>query len=68
MTAMGPGMTRIEARLREVSRRQAEQAEEIGQLEQDLATVKAAAEERRRVSPSIPLDAPHPSASLVIPD
>ena len=58
----------IESELREVSRRQTELAAEVERLKQDLAHVRAAQQESERLSPSVPLDAPHPSAALVISD
>lgn len=58
--------TRIELDLQEVSRRQAELACEIERLKQSVADVREASEERERLSPSVPLDAPHPSATLEV--
>ena len=63
MTLMATTTGQIEARLREVARRNEEQSAAIEQLEKDLAELKTAATPER-VSPSVPLDAPEPSATI----
>ena len=63
MALMAATTRQIEARLREVSRRNEEQSAAIEQLEKDLAELKAAATPRT-VSPSVPLDAAEPSATI----
>jgi uncharacterized protein (DUF1778 family) len=63
MAPMSTTTRQIEARLREVSRRNQEQSAAIERLEKDLAELKAAATPQR-VSPSVPLDAPEPNAAI----
>jgi hypothetical protein len=58
--------TEIESELREVSRRQTELAAEIERLKRELAEVREASEVSERLSPSVPLDAPDPSATLEV--
>ncbi len=58
----------IEAELRELSRRQAELAAEVERLKETLGEAHDEPRAGEPVSPSVPLDAPHPSAKLVIPD
>jgi len=54
----------IQSELREVSRQPAELAAEVARLKQDLAQVREAEHDRERLSPSVPLDGPRPSATL----
>jgi Protein of unknown function (DUF1778) len=58
----------IETGLKEVARRQAELAAEIERLKQAVAEAREDPTERDGLSPSRPVDAPHPSAALVISD
>lgn len=52
---------RLELDVREVGRRLAELTEEVERLKEELREASA---EGETVSPSVPLDAPHPSAAI----
>jgi uncharacterized protein (DUF1778 family) len=61
--------TRLELDVQEVSRRLSELAAEVERLQKAAEALRASAAAREeRVSPSVPLDAPAPSASLVVSD
>jgi hypothetical protein len=57
---------RLEADLNAVTRKLADVSAEVERLRQELAEVKAASDERELLSPSRPLDAPHPAAVMEV--
>jgi len=66
MTTVATTAKQIETDLNEVSRKLAEVTAEVERLRRELAEVKEAAAGRDLLSPSRPLDAPHPSAVMEV--
>ena len=66
MTIVATTAKQIETDLNEVSRKLADVTAEVERLRRELAEVKASPTERELLSPSRPLDAPHPSAVMEV--
>jgi len=66
MTIVATTAKQIETDLNEVSRKLADVTAEVERLRRELADVKAAPAGRELLSPSRPLDAPHPSAVMEV--
>lgn len=66
MTIVATTAKQIETDLNEVSRKLADVTAEVERLRRELAEVKAAPARRELLSPSRPLDAPHPSAVMEV--
>jgi hypothetical protein len=66
MTVMSTTTRKLETDLNEVTRKLADVSAEVERLRQELAEVKAASGERELLSPSRPLDAPHPAAVMEV--
>ncbi len=67
---MVPMATPLELDVLDVNRRLSELAAKVDRLQKAAEALRetSVATEKATVSPSVPLDAPHPSASLVISD
>lgn len=66
MTTVATAAKQIETDLNEVSRKLADLTAEVERLRRELADVKAAPTQQELLSPSRPLDAPHPSAVMEV--
>jgi hypothetical protein len=66
MTIVATTAKQIETDLNEVSRKLVDVITEVERLRRELAELKAAPAQRKLLSPSRPLDAPHPSAVMEV--
>jgi hypothetical protein len=66
MTIVATTTKQLEADLNDVSRKLAEVSAEVERLRRALAAVEAERETGELLSPSRPLDAPHPSAVMEV--